>query len=203
MLDERLSAFVDDETADSETRTVLAALTDDPVLREAWQRQLWLRAALRGRDLQVPALDAGFADRVMAALEDTPAEPGKVVALAARRRPRLMRRAAAGLALAASLAAVAVLVSTPVGQLNPFTVPEGAVLASAAAPDQIQPADLVATTISQPQPKTNQWSVSDPAVADLLNVYLIEHSDVARGYGMSAATPSFVHLVTYGQDAGR
>lgn len=47
------------------------------------------------------------------------------------------------------------------------------------------------------------WSVSDPAVRDELNGYLVDHNGMARGYGLSSTTPALVRVATYGQDIGQ
>ena len=46
----------------------------------------------------------------------------------------------------------------------------------------------------------DHWSVSDPAVRDELNGYLVDHNGMARGYGMSSTTPALVRVAAYGQD---
>lgn len=46
----------------------------------------------------------------------------------------------------------------------------------------------------------DHWSVSDPAVREELNGYLVDHNGMARGYGMSSTTPAMVRVAAYGQD---
>ncbi|HET7314866.1 sigma-E factor negative regulatory protein [Salinisphaera sp.] len=46
----------------------------------------------------------------------------------------------------------------------------------------------------------DHWSVSDPAVRDELNGYLVDHNGMARAYGMSSTTPALVRVAAYGQD---
>lgn len=46
----------------------------------------------------------------------------------------------------------------------------------------------------------DHWSVSDPAVRDELNGYLVDHNGMARGYGMTSTTPALVRVAAYGQD---
>ncbi|RJS92055.1 sigma-E factor negative regulatory protein [Salinisphaera sp. Q1T1-3] len=50
---------------------------------------------------------------------------------------------------------------------------------------------------------SDHWSVSDPAVRDELNGYLVDHNGMARGYGMSSTTPGYVRVATYGQSAAQ
>lgn len=205
MLDEGLSKFLDDECTPTEARAIISDLGRDPGLRASWQRGLWMRAVLRYEGPPV-ALDLDFADRVMAALEEPVPGSAKVVALRGRRRWRSATRWAA----AASVAAAVVLVSNPAGNYRaPATDtiampvaarPSQATAVAQTAPPQPQVIQPFATPTEQP---VDHWSVSDPAIATQLNAYLIEHSGVARNYGLSGATPSFVHLATYGQGAGQ
>ncbi|GAB3685790.1 sigma-E factor negative regulatory protein [Salinisphaera aquimarina] len=50
------------------------------------------------------------------------------------------------------------------------------------------------------QGPADHWSVSDPALQDELNSYLVEHNGLARGYGLAGTTPAFVRVATYGQE---
>ncbi|WP_423820936.1 sigma-E factor negative regulatory protein [Salinisphaera sp. SPP-AMP-43] len=49
----------------------------------------------------------------------------------------------------------------------------------------------------------DHWSVSDPAVRDELNGYLVDHNGMARGYGMSSTTPALIRVSSYGQDVAQ
>lgn len=144
MFNEKLSLLMDGELSDEELDALLDQVGEDAELRDAWGRQHLASAVLQEPAGVVP-VNGGFADRVMSALDaedDQPAAPaqGKVVSLDTRRETRRQRRRwqrpAAGLAIAASVAAVAVLVvqqpqstvhqepSVPtVAQAAPTTVP--------------------------------------------------------------------------------
>ncbi|MDA3921535.1 MAG: sigma-E factor negative regulatory protein [Salinisphaera sp.] len=58
----------------------------------------------------------------------------------------------------------------------------------------------VADTQSVSQGPADHWSVSDPALQDELNGYLVDHNGMSRGYGLSGTTPALVRVATYGQE---
>lgn len=208
MIDERFSAYLDGEASPSETEAVLSEMDRDPGLRAAWGRQHWLRSALRDADTAA-AYDSGFADRVARAIDDDdrgPSRRDRVVPFPARRR----WRAAASLAAAASVVGAVLLVAEPLGRDTGIPAVGGTTLAG---DDAAGPAVAVSGTsggetraavnVARSNRAADHWSVSDPAVEDQLNGYLLEHNGLARGYGMSGATPSFLRVATYGQDTQR
>lgn len=64
-------------------------------------------------------------------------------------------------------------------------------------------AETVASDNQVQDGPSNHWSVSDPAIADELNGYLVEHNGLARSYGLSGTTPGLVRVATYGQETTR
>jgi sigma-E factor negative regulatory protein RseA len=102
--EEQVSALVDGEVSGSEVDGAVGALLSDPALRERWSRYHLISDALHNNLSGSPY--HSVADRVRQALEDEPA------ILAPRRRrahmPGFMRQAA-GLAIAASVTAAAIL----------------------------------------------------------------------------------------------
>lgn len=74
------------------------------------------------------------------------------------------------------------------------------------APNQQFLSDATGSTQNVAQAQTvssrsvDQWSVSDPALRDELNGYLVDHNGMARGYGLSGTTPALVRVATYGQE---
>jgi hypothetical protein len=178
---------------------VLSELGRDPQLRAAWGRQQWLRSALRDADTSA-AYDPGFADRIGMALDaggSDVAEFGQMPSFVARRR----WRAAAGLAAAASVVGAVLMVAEPLGRdvddSSPVVTDAGDAAPVAATE---RPEGEMVAEVRGP---ADHWSVSDPAVEDQLNGYLLEHNGLARGYGVSGATPSFLRVATYGQGANR
>ena len=141
MFDEKLSSLMDGELSDREVDELLERVSADAQLRAAWSRQHLASTTLH-ESTALAHVDAGFADRVMSALDahetDETGVPGKarkIVPLAAsrRRHKRGQRRwygPVAGLAVAASVAAVAVLVLDQPGPVAP-QAPSGAVTATA------------------------------------------------------------------------
>jgi negative regulator of sigma E activity len=98
---EQLSAFMDGETHKNEHELLVRRLELEPDLKARWARYHVIRDVLQRQ--YHPELAPGFADRVMAALED---EPG---AVRHARRSRIRAGGAlSGLALAAAVAGVAI-----------------------------------------------------------------------------------------------
>lgn len=100
---QQLSALVDGDLAPDQARFLLRRLGHDPELAGRWDRWHLVGDVLRGQP--VAALPGAFAERVSAALATAPA-----AALPAQ-RPRW--RHGVGMALAASVAAVALFVARP------------------------------------------------------------------------------------------
>ncbi len=216
-MNEQFSAFLDNEATRDEADSVVNALLRDEQLRGAWTRQHWLRTALRTPAGETSVtLDAGFSARVMQAIHAEPglsakesAHPVEYVA-APRRRRRW--RSMAGLAAAASATGFVLLVSNPLQQETTVgTTPARTASASGAGTAQPQIVastalngdmiDTSATGSNTAKISADHWAVSDPALEDELNGYLVEHNGLARGYGLSATTPGFVRVATYGREA--
>ena len=165
-LEEALSALMDGELPPDEAERVLDAVLGDPALRQRWARYHRAGMALRGE--QWPGAD-GVADGVREALEREPV-PLQVPATSARRRPA----AWFGLALAASLAAVAVLVV-----LGPEGEPAGPAVAPVATAPRPGPTAPAARdeAPAAPGPGRMAWQAAGPGVSKRLNAYLLDHSD--------------------------
>jgi sigma-E factor negative regulatory protein RseA len=162
-LDEALSALMDGELPRDEAERVLDAVLAQPALRARWARYHQLGAALRG---EAASGADGVATAVREALEREPV-PLLVRAGTARRRPAVWL----GLALAASLAAVAVLVVLGPG-------PEPGIEPLATAPVERPP--------TRPAPgaapaagggERMAWQAAGPGLSKRLNAYLLDHSD--------------------------
>lgn len=168
-LDETLSAFLDGELDQRETDALLQRLQQEPRLRGTLDRHHRLRASLRG-ELH-PGLDAGFADRVLAGLDDGGSGSSKVVRLAAHRRRHPLTRAVLGLAVAASIAAVTVLT---VQVMVPTTGP-GFTTLKVADIRGSKPATV----------DSLRWDELSPDAAAELNSYLISHNNSAIDHGLN------------------
>ena len=232
-MNEQFSAFLDGEARRDEADAAIHALLNDHRLRESWGRQHWLRTTLRAPAGEAsPALDSDFSSRVMTAIAQDRVDSGvpdpipmpasssgRVVPLRARAARRW--RSMAGLAAVASAAGVVLLVSNPVQRdgMPMDTAADGAIASTATAPAgaagdttrMVASNTLSSDLLGQAGPSAaavqrgpaDHWSVSDPALEDELNGYLVEHNGLARGYGMSGTTPGFVRVATYGQETPR
>lgn len=144
---ENLSAGIDGELSGEQLRFLLRRLDHDQPLQDAWARYHLARDGLRR---ELPALaTADFSSRVMLAIGQE-----SVQTIAARRQHWL--RWSAGGAIAASVAAVALMVARPGADVNRPT----SNLASGAATTHSQPASASEPTrlasISNSQPSSSQ-----------------------------------------------
>ena len=193
---ERLSAFVDGELEGPARDAIVDALYEDPELRRTWERFHLIGDAMRGTG-PVPGADA-IAREVGASLAGE-----SVVRLKPRaRRSRL--HPLAGLAIAATIAGIAVLGLHRLdgGGVQPPRVadasrPESEAAVSAlAAPDrsEVQVAS-VAGRPARTEASRLQWSGVAPDVEARLNAYLVSHNEYA-GDGVRGVLP-YVRIVGY------
>lgn len=110
---ESLSAGVDGELSKEQLRFLLRRLDHDPSLQRSWARYHIARNSLR-RQLP-PLASAGFAARVMQAIEQESAP-----AAAVSRRSHWLRWSTGG-AIAASVAAAALMIGQPTGDAERLT----------------------------------------------------------------------------------
>jgi sigma-E factor negative regulatory protein RseA len=171
---EKISALLDGEIDPSELDALLDELRQQPELRKQWGRYAHIQSCLHNDN------GPDVADRIWAELQNEPAilAPKKFNFAS---HP-LVRRYAAGLAVAATVAAAAV------GSLNwyaPSFTPETQLLAKG-GPEQ---ADYIRTS-------GTHWQVDDPKLEDDLNMYLVEHG----GYAGSSSMLSYVKVAGYDED---
>lgn len=168
---EDLSTLVDGELDSTRASQVIEAATRDPKLRAAWSRYHLMSDAMR--DQLAPGAPAEFAERVRRALESEPP------LAAPRRRAHALAKPLAGLALAASVAGVAIL------GLNALR--------------SEQPAAPQTTAVARQTPQESgtalRWNVGQPAVEARLNGYLVNHSEYL-GNGMRGLLP-YARIVGY------
>ena len=170
---EQLSALVDDELTSTEQALLLRRLATDAGLRQRLARYQLVSDALQNH--LPPRLDSDFQARVHAALEDEPAVQAGPARLAALFRP------VAGLAVAASVAVVAVLSLQSIRQEDPAAV---APVAIAPVPENYIRAG-------------NTPPAAANGVEQVLDVYIVNHNEYAVNRGMQGMLP-YVRLV--GQD---
>ncbi|BBL76056.1 sigma-E factor negative regulatory protein [Methylomagnum ishizawai] len=120
-LKQKLSLMLDDELGRDESLKLLAGIESDPALRAQWRRYNLVGMALRSQSSLVP--DSGFVDRISAALADEPTILAPQAAKSATRRDMGYRDKVVTLALAASLAAVAVMVGKSLHDYSPMNGP--------------------------------------------------------------------------------
>jgi negative regulator of sigma E activity len=148
---EQLSAYMDGELPEAEARFLLRRLENDAELRAVWARMQLGSQCLRGQPWRV--VDEGFAGRVAAGIAGSPRS--------GLRRPLLRW------AMAASVAALALLMAPKL--LPPSPTPEPATIAEVPAPslDHLVPtpgtADLVALRAPSPPTATASAPTETPA----------------------------------------
>ena len=177
MTKEKISELLDDELNDLEHHRLMKVLADNREMRGVWERYHLARAVLRN-ELEV-MVSPNMADRIGESigtmLPDVAHPVGRPV-----RFPRYAR-VAAGLAIAASVAVVAILTLQP---MSPSSVPES-------------------TIALQKSPGPGLVAVSGPASLvkvprqGSLNAYLVEHSEFTPNAGMNGML-SYVRIVGYG-----
>lgn len=165
---EKLSALVDGELETGELHALLDELRKDSALRRQYGH--YVRAQGSIHDENGPDI----ADRVWDRLQDEPA------ILAPRKKAAVIRRVAAGLAVAATVAGIAV------GSLNWFAPLDNKSTLVASSPDK---ADYI-------RAGGTRWQVDDPKLEDDLNVYLVEHGGYAGSSAMNGVQ-SYVKVAGY------
>ncbi|MEZ5541658.1 MAG: sigma-E factor negative regulatory protein [Pseudomonadota bacterium] len=174
ILNEQLSALIDDELGEAEHPLLLRQLARDAELRDRLGRYQLISDALHSN---LPhRVDTAFCQRVHAALA------AEAELHASPSRFRQLVRPAAGMALAASVAVVAVMSLQSLRQAGPADTP---VVASApSVNDYIRATDT-------------PLSVAQHNSARGLDVYLVNHNEYAVNRGMQGMLP-YVRIV--GQD---
>ena len=157
----QLSALVDDELEAAEQALLLRQIGADPVLRERLARYQLVSDALQNH--LPPRLDIDFHDSVQAALQAEPAIHVESSRFSGMVKP------VAGLAVAASVAVVAVLSLQSMRTEAPSSTP--AVASAPVAQDYLR-AEIKAPPAGSPH--TPQG----------LNAYLVNHNEYAMNRGM-------------------
>lgn len=172
---EKLSAYLDNELDELDEHRVHKALAGDVPLRRTWERYHVARSALQ-QELEF-ILPSDMAERVSRQIASEPSEAGSY-------RRHQLTRLAGTLALAASVAAIAIL------GVQRFNVPaEKPAAMAAAGPVVAEPVVRVGTT---------RWDTKEPDAENVLNAYLVEHNEFASNIG--GMMPSYVRVVGYDSD---
>ena len=185
---EQISAFVDGEFRESAPDRVVDALYTNPELRRTWARFHLIGDAMRGVG-PVSGADS-IAGTVRTALSEE-----KIVPLKPRRR-RPVLGPLAGLALAASISAVAILgihsLDDGRGAASPAVA--GASRPEAVASGSAQDPSVGEVRRSGYEPARLQWSDVPPDTEARLNAYLVNHNEFA---GNGRGVMPYVRLVGY------
>lgn len=166
---EQISALLDGEGNDLERERALRALGTDPALRGAWERYHLASAAIR-RELEV-MVSPGLADRIHERLQHETQENTARRSLS----PRVLKFTA-GLAIAASVATVAIL------NLPPLVSPSAVSVARNAS----SPATAKSTVAEARQTPRDQQNA--------LNPYLVQHGEFTPAAGMNGLL-SYVRVI--------
>ena len=184
LIKEQLSALLDGELPEAEQRLLLERLAREPELRAQWSRYQLIRSALHQH---LPEhIDLNFAERVQAALQDDPTQQSSPGRLTRAFKPL------AGLAVAASVAVVAIMAVQQTRTAPPGQVP----VQVAATPNDpgVMPGPEAYTRVAG-----TRWDAQQRQVRERLNEYLVNHSEYAASGGIPGMQP-YVRIVGYDQD---
>jgi sigma-E factor negative regulatory protein RseA len=174
-LHEQLSALVDDELTEPEQALLTRRIGTDADLHRRLSRYQLISDALRN---QLPdRIDPAFTARVQAALRD---ESAKTAAVPGSQRLATLLKPVAGLALAASVAVVAVL---SLQSVREDVAPLPAVANAPSSADFIR-AENTPQPAVRPRPDKN------------LDIYLVNHNEYAVNRGMQGMLP-YVRIVSH------
>lgn len=171
---EKISALVDGELGEQETERVLRQVGQDHSLSGTWQRYHLIRAVMRNESIHYRP---GLAQRIAEAIESEAAAPAR--SAASRAHGASVSRWLPGMALAASLAVVAI----------------GAMLALRSAEDIVSD-PAVSTPRLAASDRATRWDGADPELEDTLNAFLVEHGEFTTASGMNGLI-SYAKFVSY------
>lgn len=184
---EHLSSLMDGEVSKDSGMFLTRRLASDEALCDTWERYHLIRDCIRQPGGKYVV--TGLSDRLTDSLgeEETPSVPAW--------RSNRWLKPVSGLAIAASVALLAIFVTAP----QPGTLPGSSgdtAFSEPAAQPFVSPNTL--PTLSATQPASLAGSKSE---ADLLNAYLLRHNQMARTAGRQSFV-SFVPIVATQASAG-
>ena len=181
---EEISALVDGELAEASLSETVDVLLESDELKTRWARYHVVRDVLRHKTF--PTAGEDLRERVLRSLADEPHHLSRPRVLPRRWREHL--KPVAGMALAASVAVVAVLAVKESGPVPPdvagtqpaptsvATTGASSVTGAAIPVAAIQGGDIRPSSL-----RRLHWSTDEPAVAQRLNGYLVNHSEHQDG----------------------
>ncbi|MDH3971880.1 MAG: sigma-E factor negative regulatory protein [Gammaproteobacteria bacterium] len=181
---EQLSALADDELNDVEQPLLLGRLQRDAELRACLGRYQLIGEVMRGTGATATL---GIAGRVQQALADD-------MPVSARASERVaLWKPVAGLAVAASVALVAVLTVTSVSDNPANNVPS---LATADLAPVVAPVLATGPAVTQASDISGEprWDRLEPSIDKRLSGYLVNHNEYAASRGVQGVMP-YVRIV--------
>lgn len=179
--DEQLSAFVDGELAQADAEQLVSEILRNDELRARWLRYQQAGNILRREDASAPGVE--LLTGIHAKLNDEPT----ILAPRQSKPVSATFKQVAGMAIAATIAAVAVLMIQPTEKI--FNASTNQIAATTSSP---------VTNQQWLRVKDVNWSNNRPAVVSKLNSYLVNHN----GYSTSIrGTLPFASIVSGGNDA--
>jgi sigma-E factor negative regulatory protein RseA len=179
---DQLSALMDGELSEAETALMLREMAGQPDTASRWERYHMIGDALRSNLPPYLCLDLRARVGTELTKEPTVLSPG---ALPRRRLPTGLRQAA-GVAIAASVAVVAVLGARVINRADLPAAPEVAAVIPASNPPASGPVPLQRTSA--------QVSFRSLPVNSRLDSYFVNHHEYAASSGMLGILP-YVSLV--------
>ncbi|MES9968846.1 MAG: sigma-E factor negative regulatory protein [Candidatus Thiodiazotropha sp.] len=182
---ERLSALVDDEISESEISGEINKLKHNPESLDIWSSYHLIGDAMRNELGQLH--DPDLARRISEQLEN---EPIVLAPAAIKRKTQTRKRALTGLAVAASLTAVAVVMAPQL--INP---------GGSEAPDQLVSSNQLpkSNTIHVAEDGTRWKLLKQPKLESRLNDYLLNHQDLSPSSNIKGIMP-YATFVSYDEN---
>lgn len=179
-LREQISALADNELPESEHALLVRRFAAEKHLCVCWERYHLIGEAMRKG---LPNVDTrGFADRIMLALGQQPAEQS-------RRAPRVsFGRAVAGIAVAVGVAVIALAGVRYAGNHSQLGITPAEIVPPASA--------LQTTPVAYGMLNTAAWNGNTPEVQAELNNYIINHNEISAAIGQQDLLPYF-YITTY------
>jgi sigma-E factor negative regulatory protein RseA len=184
----KLSALVDDEISGHEISNEINKLKGDQVSLDIWSRYHLIGDAMRNE--LGPIHDTNMAHSISQRLES---EPVILAPAALKRAKHNKKRALTGLAIAASLTAVAVVMAPQL--INPNSAQVPSQLASSDQLPQNSPKPTV-NTIYVAEDGTRWKLLQKPKIESRLNNYLLNHQDLSPSSNIKGIMP-YATFVSY------
>ncbi|MES9939118.1 MAG: sigma-E factor negative regulatory protein [Candidatus Thiodiazotropha sp. 6PLUC1] len=182
---ERLSALVDNEIAEDDIPLEIKKLSNSQANRDLWSRYHLIGDSMRGETGSL--YDSKLAQAISKKIEEEPV----VLAPGAIKRPgHLKKRTYTGLAVAASLAAVAVVMAPQM--INPVGSEAPQVSVAAAQQPNTQ-------TLYVAEDGTRWELLKKPEVESRLNSYLVNHQERSPSSNIKGIMP-FANFVSYDEN---